>query len=101
MDDLIIPSADYASGLRSLGLVLRAASKCGLLLNWEKCRFLQEEVEYLGYIVKRGCVRPSDDKTNAVMKFPEPTNIKQVQGFLGLTRYFRKFIPRYSLIARP
>lgn len=101
MDDLIIPSTDYASGLRSLELVLRTASECGLLLNWEKCRFLQEEVEYLGYKVKRGRIRPSENKTNAVMRFPEPTNVKQVQGFLSLKGYFRKFIPRYSLIARP
>lgn len=101
MDDLIIPSVNYASDLQSLELVLRAASECGLLINWEKCRFLQKEVEYLGHVVKRGCICPSDNKANAVMKFPEPTSVKQVQSFLGLTGYFRKFIPRYSLIARP
>lgn len=35
------------------------------------------------------------------MRFPQLTNVQQVQGFLGLAGYFRKFIPRYSFIARP
>ncbi|GFV74556.1 retrovirus-related Pol polyprotein from transposon 17.6 [Trichonephila clavipes] len=40
-------------------------------------------------------------KTLAVRKFPEPTTIKQVQSFLGLTGYFRKYIKDYSKIATP
>ncbi|GFY58813.1 retrovirus-related Pol polyprotein from transposon 17.6 [Trichonephila inaurata madagascariensis] len=34
-------------------------------------------------------------------KFPRPTTLKQVQSFLGLTGYFRKFIPEYSKIVKP
>ncbi|GBN36639.1 Retrovirus-related Pol polyprotein from transposon 17.6, partial [Araneus ventricosus] len=40
-------------------------------------------------------------KTIAVKKFPVPTTVKQVQSFLGLTGYFRKFIPAYSKIVKP
>ncbi|KAG5327836.1 TF211 protein, partial [Pseudoatta argentina] len=46
-------------------------------------------------------VRPSEHKTRVLINFPTPTNAKQVQSFLGLTGYFRKFIPAYSEIARP
>ena len=35
------------------------------------------------------------------MRFPEPKSVKDVQSFLGLTSYFRKFMPSYSLIAKP
>lgn len=35
------------------------------------------------------------------MKFPQPKNVKQLQSFLGLTGYFRKFIKNDALIARP
>ncbi|CAK9834317.1 Transposon Tf2-9 polyprotein [Anthophora retusa] len=101
IDDIIIPSIDYESGLNSLKVVLRVASEAGLLINWDKCRFLQPQVEYLGHIVKDGTVRPSERKTEAVARFPKPKNFKQVQSFLGLTGYFRKFIPHYSLTARP
>lgn len=51
-------------------------------------------------MISGGRVRPSDRKTGAVRQFPEPTNVKQVQIFLGLSGHFRKFIPDYSAIAR-
>jgi len=66
-----------------------------------ECRFLQRRIEYLGYIIEEGCVKPSKQKTLSVINFPKPTCVKQVQSFLGLTGYFRKFIPQYSIIARP
>jgi len=46
-------------------------------------------------------VRPSDRKGEAVRRFPEPTSVKQVQSFLGLSGYFRKFILGYAAIAHP
>lgn len=35
------------------------------------------------------------------MKFPTPKTVKQVQSFLGLTYYFRKFIKNYATITKP
>lgn len=101
MDDLIIPSEDYESGLKKLKRVLGVASETGLLVNWKKCMFLQTKVEFLGHVIENGRVHPSEKKIEAVIDFPKPTNVRQVQSFLGLTGYFRKFVPGYSLIARP
>lgn len=101
MDDLIIPSSDVESGIERLERVLEIASRAGLDMNWKKCCFLRTRVEFLGHIVEGGCVRPSDRKTEAVQRFPELANAKQVQSFLGLSGYFRKFVPGYSAIARP
>lgn len=44
MDDLIVPSKDYSSGLSNLKMVLRTASEYGLIIKWEKCRFLQKKL---------------------------------------------------------
>lgn len=46
-------------------------------------------------------VESSECKIKAVAKFPVPKSVKDVQSFLGLTGYFRKFIYQYSIIARP
>ncbi|GFT22628.1 retrovirus-related Pol polyprotein from transposon 17.6 [Trichonephila clavipes] len=54
-----------------------------------------------GHIVESGTIKPSTTKTLAVRKFPEPATIKQVQSFLGLTGYSRKYIKDYSKIAKP
>jgi len=100
LDDLIIPSCDAREDVQKLR-VLTIASEYGLNINWSKCHFLKYQIEYLGYIVESGGIRPSKHKTRAVANFPTPTNTKQVQSFLGLTGYFKKFILAYSEIARP
>lgn len=101
MDDLIVPSKDEKSGVENIERVFKVASEAGLTFKWSKCNFLKREVEFLGHVVGHGEVRPSENKTEAVRNFPKPKSVKQVQSFLGLTGYFRKFIPKYSLIARP
>lgn len=101
MDDLIIPATTREQAIEYLKMVLDVAGKHGLKINWKKCKLLQERVEYLGFIIEKGTVQPSEHKTEAVAKFKQPKGVKDVQSFLGLTGYFRKFIPRYSLIARP
>ncbi|GFY31347.1 transposon Tf2-6 polyprotein [Trichonephila clavipes] len=101
MDDLIIPAKDEKEGLEKLKEVLEVASKYGLEMKFKKCQFLRRNGEFLGHVVENGTICPSIAKTIAVKKFPVPTTVKQVQSFLGLTGYFRKFIPAYSRIAKP
>ncbi|XP_043494160.1 uncharacterized protein LOC122519060 [Polistes fuscatus] len=101
MDDLIIPGIDYEDACRKLEITLTVAAQNGLIINWKKCKFLREEIEFLGHVVWNGSIRPSPTKIKAVQRFPEPKNRKQIQSFLGLTGYFRKFIKDYAKIARP
>ncbi|GFT57398.1 transposon Tf2-9 polyprotein [Trichonephila clavipes] len=54
----------------------------------------------MGHIIEKGTIKPLD-KTKAVEIFQEPKNVKQVQSFLGLSGYFRKYIQNYSIIAKP
>lgn len=101
MDDLIITSADEVSGMERLKMVLSVAKDYGLEIKRKKCQILKKRVAFLGFIIENGQVQPSTEKTKAVEKFPRPRTLKQVQSFLGLTGYFRKFIPSYSVIAKP
>ncbi|UYV81442.1 hypothetical protein LAZ67_20001196 [Cordylochernes scorpioides] len=101
LDDIVIPANDAEEALRHLKHVLKRAEEYGLQINWEKCQILKSEITYLGHEIKDGVIRPSDDKVAAVKRFPESKTIKQLQSFLGLTGYFRKFIKNYSIIAKP
>ncbi|GFV09440.1 retrovirus-related Pol polyprotein from transposon 17.6 [Trichonephila clavipes] len=101
LDDLVIPAKNEQEGLEKLKIIFEVAKKYGLEIKFKKCQFLKTKIEFLGHIVQSGTIKPSPTKTLAVRKFPEPTTIKQVQSFLGLTGYFRKYIKDYSKIAKP
>ncbi|GFY23912.1 retrovirus-related Pol polyprotein from transposon 297 [Trichonephila clavipes] len=62
---------------------------------------LKKKIEFLGHIFENNKLFPSPSKTKSVVNYPEPKTTKEVQRFLGLTGYFRKFIPAYSVIAKP
>ncbi|GFU03003.1 retrovirus-related Pol polyprotein from transposon 17.6 [Trichonephila clavipes] len=101
LDDLVIPAKNEQEGLEKLKIIFEVAKKYGLEIKFKKCQFLKRKIEFLGHIVESGTIKPSPTKTPAVRKFPEPTTIKQVQSFLGLTGYFRKYTKDYSKISKP
>ncbi|GFT20331.1 retrovirus-related Pol polyprotein from transposon 297 [Trichonephila clavipes] len=101
LDDIIIPATDEKEACKKLARVLETASRYGIELNLKKCQFLQGKINFLGHVIQNGIIQPSAEKTVSVCNFPEPKNAKDVQSFLGLTGYFRKYIPSYAMIARP
>ena len=70
-------------------------------LKRSKCFFAQKEVEYLGHCISGAGVATEPSKISAVQQWPRPKNLKELRGFLGLTRYYRKFIKNYGLISKP
>lgn len=96
VDDIIILAKNDEEAILHLAMVFECAEKAGLQIKCRKCQFLKRFL-----IIENGTIKPSPAKTNAVQSFPEPKTIKQIQSFLGLTRYFRKFIEDYATIARP
>ncbi|GBO11009.1 Retrovirus-related Pol polyprotein from transposon 297 [Araneus ventricosus] len=102
LDDLIISSEnEETQGIERLKRVLQTASEYGLELNIKKCQFLKREIEFLRHKIKDGKLYASPLKVKAVMNFPESKSTKDIKCYLGLTGYFRKFIPHYSAIAKP
>ncbi|CAM5179023.1 unnamed protein product [Eretmochelys imbricata] len=67
----------------------------------KKCQIGLNRVTYLGHQVGQGTVNPLQAKVDAVQKWPVPKSKKQVQSFLSLAGYYRRFVPHNSLIAAP
>ena len=67
----------------------------------KKCHFAKNGVRYLGYIVSESGISADKSKVEAVTSFPNPNSVKQLQSFLGLASYYRRFIPGFSKIAGP
>ncbi|GFV36297.1 retrovirus-related Pol polyprotein from transposon 17.6 [Trichonephila clavipes] len=72
-----------------------------LLEKPSKCQFAQAYVKYLGHLVGQGLRTPGELKVQVIKDFPIPTNKTQVGAFLGLSGYYRRYIPEFSVIAAP
>ena len=101
MDDIVIYAHSLEEHTRKLKNLLQRLERANLTLQPEKCKFLKKEVAYLGHVISREGVKPDPKKVEAVRKFPRPRNPKNVKQFLGLAGYYRRFIPKFSIIAKP
>src|SRR4030095_1065017 len=81
--------------------VLQRLKDHQLYAKLSKCTFFANSIEYLGHIVDGEGLRPNPQLIQALMDFPRPTNLKELQSFLGLATYYRKFIANFSRIALP
>ena len=101
IDDIIIPAPNYDENVSRLKRVFETASEYGLEINKRKVQLMKRRIEFLGHMIEDGKVYPSPDKIKAILDYPAPTCVKDIQSFLGLTSNFRKFIPNHALIAKP
>ena len=100
-DDILISSKTWAEHLQHLDLVLQLFCDHHLCAKQSKCVFGQKEVEYIRHIVSAQGVHVDPSKINAMKKWAHPQTLKSLHGFLGLTRYYRKFVNDYGKIAAP
>lgn len=101
MDDILIYSETLEEHVLLLRQVFEILQQHQFYIKLSKCSFAQPSIEYLGHIVSAAGVATEPSKVEAVLNWCQPTNLKQLRGFLGLTRYYRKFIPHYGIIAQP
>src|SRR3954467_11121149 len=101
IDDILIYSRNDQEHVQHIRQVLEILRKHKMYGNMAKCEFFKESVEYLGHVISSKGIATDPKKVEAVKQWPVPTNIKEVQSFLGLCNYYRRFIEGYSKIAAP
>jgi hypothetical protein len=99
-DILIYRGTTLAEHQRIVRKVLDRLCDNHLYLKAEKCTFNTLEVEFLGNLVGNGNFRMDPIKIKAITEWPTPLNVKDIQSFLGFTNFYRKYIKKYSDIAR-
>ena len=101
LDDVIVMGRSFEEHLSNLTLVLERLRDANLKVKSVKCALFQEQVCYLGHIISSKGIATDPNKTSKIMKWPTPTTVQQVQQFLGLSSYYRKFIKDFVTIAKP
>ena len=100
-NDILIYSQTLSDHIIHLRLVLQTLQDNQFFVKRSKCYFGQNLVEYLGHIVSDLGVSMDHKKVQAMMDWPEPKNVKELQGFLGLTGHYKHFVKGYASIATP
>ena len=82
LDDVIVFSKNPQNHLKDLEQVFKRISDSGLKMKPRKCKFFRDEVLYLGHKVSKDGVQPDPEKIKAVLDWPLPTDLKELQSFL-------------------
>lgn len=80
--------------------VFEKISKAGLTLKFSKCKFAQNKLNFVGYVLSSDGIEVDPVRAEAVINFPRAKNVAEVQSFLGLCSYDRAFCEGFSSLAQ-
>ena len=101
LDDIIIFSKTVEEHLSYIRMVFEKPCSAKLSMKLSKCHFVSKEIQFLGHILSRKGIWLLPSKTQAIQQMQPPTTPKQIQAFLSLFGYYRKFIKSFAKIIKP
>eukprot|EP00253_Pinus_taeda_P006126 PITA_06126 len=101
MDDFTPYGSSFQEALSNLGKFLSKCIAMNLSLSPEKYEFLMTEGTVLGHTISRQGLQVYPSKNSIIKKVPPPQKVGDVQSFLGLVGYYRRFIKDFSKLASP
>jgi hypothetical protein len=101
LDDIILYSSNLDDHFDKMNGVLSRLKNAGLKLKPSKCEFRKDEVVYLEHVVCKDGIKPNPKVIESVKNWKTPETVKEVQKYLGLCSYYRRYVPQFSEKASP
>jgi hypothetical protein len=101
LDDIIVFAKTREEHLANLECIFNLLTEADLKLGLSKCKFMCESVQYLGHVISAAGITPDPEKIEQLKNYKRPTTIVEIQSFLGLASYYRRFIKNFAEIAYP
>jgi hypothetical protein len=101
IDDILVYSKNEDDHVKHLHTVLQRLRDHRLYAKLSKCDFWLREIKFLGHTISQDGVLVDPKKVQEVMNWKPPTTVRKIRSFLGLARYYQRFIPDFSRIAKP
>ena len=100
-DDLVVHGKSVEEHDQSLHKVLQRLEEKNLTLNSMKCEFRMDKVVFMGLLLSKYGIGPSEERVRAVLEAAQPTTPTEVQSFLGMVGFSARFIPNFATLAEP
>ena len=101
VDGLLVWGKDDKEHVARLKQVLTRAREVNLKFNAKKCKIKQEEVPYVGNVLRKDGLKPDPEKIRVVKEMKPPENAKELKTFLGFIQYLGKFTPNMATERAP
>ena len=101
LDDVLVASETPDQHLEDLKAVFDALDTNGLVVNRKKCVLGQTSLEFLGFHVDATGTSPLPSRVASIVEIERPTTLKELQRFLGVFNYYRRFVPKAAHILHP
>ena len=101
VDNIMVCSQSFEEHMKSLHVVLSVLDSYNMSLRKDKCEFAFDSMEFLGFLVNGKTVQPGSKNIDKIKDFPAPKSRKELQRFLGIANYNRRFIDNYSELTAP
>ena len=101
LDNITTFSRMAEEHLSHIKQVFKKLRNAHLSMKLSKCHFFAKEIQYLKYILSTKGIRLLSSTTQAINNMHPPRTAKQVCAFLGLIRYYSKFIKNFAKMANP
>jgi hypothetical protein len=92
IDDILAYSRSEEAHEGHLRLLLQMLRDHKLYIKLSKCEFWLMQVDFLGHVISKGGISVNPSKLQDVLSWKAPTSVSDIQSFLGLAGYYRRFI---------
>ena len=100
-DDILI-FAPSRSKLRSReNVVINRLKSANVSINEQKCIQQVESVDFLGFNLSSSGIKPAKSLISAVQSIMPLQTKKELEHFIGLINYYRRFIPKFADKVKP
>nr|VZI37932.1 unnamed protein product [Spirometra erinaceieuropaei] len=101
IDDFLVASRNEEEHKEHLALVFDRLDNFGIVINPFKCVLGVPSLEFLGHQIDAEGLRPLPSKVEAVRNCLPPTSKRQLQRFLGMVSFYRRFLPNCADLMLP
>ena len=101
IDDILIATKTWEEHVELLKAVLERMQQANVAAKPSKCYFGCDNLTYLGHEIGNGKRWPEDEKIEKIKFAKPPETKKELRSFLGLTGFYRQYVPNYSELALP